>query len=225
MALGFEPSPPSYAAPPGLLWKLLSSQPVALGSGQEWHSLPFTIAADTTTALRCDSEVRFYAGLFTEIEYAAARQRSRAFFPFQRGTDRITFEQAFTPGTPIPCRIVLRIGAFAPAGTIRVALWVARPEETVVHLASPPKEEKEAESRRLKRNRRIMAGILGGVFAIAAWLTWFDVTLFLRGNLGLFDSTLNAEGSAVFAIVAVVSGLYAAYRELIVKPAEPPKGP
>jgi hypothetical protein len=59
------------------------------------------------------------------------------------------------------------------------------------------------------------------VAVVALWLLLFDVSLFLRGNLALFDETLNAEATAVLAIVAVLGGLYAAYREFVVRKREP----
>lgn len=67
-----------------------------------------------------------------------------------------------------------------------------------------------------------MSVVLVVVGVIAVWLLWYDITLFLGGNLALFDETLSSEATAVLAIMAVLGGLYAAYREFIVRKREPP---
>jgi len=216
MATTATRQPPRLPPPAGYQWQVDFSTTVGLTPGQEWHSEPFPVSLNETLVLQCSSGVRFYAGFPNEGEYLSARTRSPLWYPFQRGTDRTAFEQAVRPGVPELHRIVLRIGAFARPGTIYVSLWkailVPEPERPA------PGQDKVAEMARTKRGRRIFIGVGIGIAIIAVWITWFDAVIFLGGNFTLFDATLDAEATAVLAILAVLGGLFALWRELFVKP-------
>ncbi len=188
-----------------------------MGGGQEWHSTPFTIQAGQVALLRCDGTARFYAALVTETDYVNARTRSPLAFPFRRGSDRTTFETSVHPAVPAQYRIVLRVGAFAPPARLMAVFWIARGPSAPPAPAPAPLQDTSAEVERSRRGRRIAYGIGAIVLIIAIWLTWYNIVLFETGNLNLFDNTLNAEATAVIAIVAVIGGLFAVWRELVIK--------
>ncbi len=188
---------------------------VALGGGQEWTSEPLHFGAGDYICLRCDSAVRFYAGLFEENEYAAARSRSPTVFPFVRGTDQTVFEKPVEVRFPSAYRVVLRIGIFAPVGLIKATLWRAAKivAPTRAPMASLP-EDPSAELARSRRGRLYFSGILTAVVAIGVWLLWYDFSVIGPSNRTDFFNALSAEATAVLAIGVVLGGLYAMWREL-----------
>lgn len=212
MALN-QPRQPSVSAPPGMRWEVVSSTDVSLGGGQEWSSQPILLAANEIACLRCDAPVRFYAGIFEEGEYQAARRRSQLAFPFVRGTDQTTFERVVRISNAGSYRVVLRIGVFAPAGQISVGVW--RAVDVPVPATVPITEDSSAEVHRSKRGRWAFAGIAAVVGAVGVWLLWYDFAVVGLTNRSLFFAALSSEAEAVLAVAAVIAGMYALWRELV----------
>jgi hypothetical protein len=216
---------------------------VELGGGQEWTSDPLQFASGDTIALRCDSSVRFYSGLFEESEYSAARQRSPAVFPFVRGSDTVGHEQIRQVGTATTFRVVLRVGAFAPGGRIVVGVW--KSERSTLPMTPPASatpsgglgssveavageaavraaaigaalaEDSEAERKRVRRGKRYFAVLLVVIALVGLLILWDDFIIIGFGDRSDFYNALTAEATAVLAIGVVVGGTYAMWREFV----------
>lgn len=211
-----SPSLPVTSPPTGTRWEPEFSTEVVLGGGQEWTSNPLRFAARETIDLRCDAGVRFYAGFFEENEYAEARRKGGATFPFLRGSDRIEYDEVREVEAGSAYRVVLRIGVFAPGGRIRVGVWrAATIAAPALSPSAPITEDMGAENRRARAGKFRFGILAAGVIAIAIWLLGYDFFVIGFSNPGEFYSALNAEASAVFSVSVVLGGLYAAWREWV----------
>jgi hypothetical protein len=167
----------------------------------------------STIVLRCDSRVRFYSGLFDQDEYAAARRKSATIFPFERGTDTTSHEEVREPRSPAVYRVVLRIGVLAPKGVITASVWKAA--RTAVPQSSASLREDLGTTETATKRAWIYFGFLVAVVTvIGLWLLWYDFVVITLSNRPVFFNALNAEGTAVFAVVAVAGGLYGVWRAL-----------
>jgi hypothetical protein len=211
MSLTTPPSP-TTPAPPNARWELVYTTNVSLNGGEEWTSQPLSFNQGDRIVLRCDSSVRFYSGLFDQAQYATARRRNATIFPFVRGTDSTTNEVACDVPTPMTYRVVLRIGVFAPKGIITASVWKAVVPVAPSTPARMP-EDTDADASAARRAWAYFIALLVIVSAAAAWLLWYDFAVITLGNRDAFFSALNAEGTAVFGVVAVagaVSGVWLA---------------
>jgi len=189
---------------------------VTLQAGQEWTSDVLHFQPGDNVCLKCESGVRFYAGLFEANKYDQLR-RGRSVFPFTRGTDRRYFERSLTvPPIPTGYRVVLRIGVFAPGGEIGVAIWKASEIEVASSLAHSVLEvDTSVEKARAKRGRSVFAIALLAVVVSATWLSYYDFVVIGINDRTDFFNALSAEASAVLAVAAVVGGLYGIWKVLV----------
>lgn len=208
-----SPPVPDSRPPANAHWEAHYTTTVTLAGGQEWVSDPLQFEAGETVCLRCDSPVRFYAGLFDQEAYAAARRRNATVFPFQRGTDATAYEEARDVSTRATFRVVLRIGIFAPRGAIRATVW-----KSVLTAPPPPAstlaEDVRAREVAARRARVAFGSLVVVVVAIGGLLLWYDFGVITLNNRTQFFDALSAEATAVFAVGFVAGGLYGVWKLL-----------
>lgn len=160
--------------------------------------------------------MRFYSGLFEEGEYSEARKKSLAIFPFVRGSDATGHEELREVRADTQYRVVLRVGAFAPGGRVRLGLWKAVPVAAAGQIRERDlREDPAAELGRSKWGRAYFTGIAAVVIVIALWLLTYDFYVIGLANRTAFFNALSAEGNAVLAVSIVLGGLFAAWREWV----------
>jgi hypothetical protein len=101
----FYGTPPKQVAP-------VFHGTITVGKGREWHSTPFKVAAGDLVTLKAHSPSRFFAGVFSQSEYDAARRRSPLMFPFRLNSDQVAFDRAYSITITSDYRIVIRVSAF-----------------------------------------------------------------------------------------------------------------
>jgi hypothetical protein len=107
-------------------WRTVFDNVINLGAGREWHSNAFQLQQGNILSIDADSpDTRFFAGLFSQANYDAARRRSRGMFPFRLGTDQVAFHRAYNVQLTTNYRIVVRVSLFQPGGNIRLQVRVA----------------------------------------------------------------------------------------------------
>lgn len=93
---------------------------IALKRGREWHSTAFPLSVGDVVKFTAEGTTRFFAGLFSQAEYDAARNRSPLMFPFRLGSDQMIFRKAYNIPIATDYRIVLRVSSFQKDGEIQL---------------------------------------------------------------------------------------------------------
>ncbi|HKV90890.1 MAG TPA: hypothetical protein VJQ43_06850 [Thermoplasmata archaeon] len=202
--------------------------PVALASGNEWHSEPFPLSGGDIVHARAESEARFYAGLFDEAKYQEFRTRNPNAFPFRFGTDERLFDRAYSVPSDGPYRFVLRVGGWTRPTSIQ--LTIRRVESGPASFrATQTGQERLVEPRvrgtvatglasgvvdRTGRARLVLAILSAGSIVLLVALVWLDALVYQAHGLDSLDSTLSAEAAVLGVVLAMVGGLVAAYTYL-----------
>jgi len=108
------------------MWGAIVDQTFDINPGQEWYSQPFHLDAGQQVRFFGAGTVRFYLcvavrNLADQYHFQRPQGNNpRTPFPFQFGSDRLSWEQNFTAPVAGDYVLVARLGVFNPPGRIRV---------------------------------------------------------------------------------------------------------
>lgn len=179
---------PRAEAPDRERWELVLERIVPLNPGAEWKYGPTQFRANDLICLRCDSSVKFYAGLFTDAVYQAKLRTATnklLGFPFPLGSDKPSYEESVQVSVPTGYWIVLRVGQFAREAQISATLWKAAPQ--------PPT--------RLRVLTSVGAAI--GLVILVGLTAWYDAAVIGLGNAVLIWTVVGVEIAGLGGLAAV----------------------
>jgi len=186
---------------------ILVEERISLGRGSERNYGPYHLLPDSFVKLHCEGDVRFYAGIFSDAEYHAARQQGPKMFPFTFGSDRTSWNLSQNAGREEDYWVVLRVGVFTRSGVI----------DCRIERVGPDVPAPVAASGRLPSAVSWVARIVGGVWAVVksrlfqaagtVLVSVADYYVWKYDGPSSFFAALTAEGTLSLALVTAYFGV------------------